>query len=208
MFDWISIENYEQIESYYRNLGPIVGIVLPLLEAFLPFLPLVVIVVANVNAFGLFWGFIISWIGTIVGSYFVFLIVRKFGHHRRLDFFTKNRRVEKLIKWVDMNGISPLLVLLCFPFTPSVLVNIVAGLSHIHKKYYLLVLVLGKLVMIFMMSFVGHDVTDLVRSPARLIVSAVILVVLWFVGKLIENRLNSRIERDLRVIDERRKSGN
>lgn len=205
MLDWITLENYEQLESFYRNLGPLVGFLLPFLEAFLPFLPLVVIVVANVNAFGLIGGFLISWIGTVVGSYCVFLVVRKFGRHRRLHFFTKNRRVERLIKWVDMNGLSPLLVLLCFPFTPSVLVNIVAGLSNIYKKYYFIVLMLGKLVMIFMMSFVGHDVTDLVKSPSRIIISIVVLVVLWFVGKMIENKLNRRIERDLRAISEERR---
>lgn len=205
MLDWITLENYEQLESYYRNLGPIVGFLLPFLEAFLPFLPLVVIVVANVNAFGPVGGFLISWIGTVVGSYCVFLIVRKFGHHPRLHFFTKNRRVERLIKWVDMNGISPLLVLLCFPFTPSVLVNVVAGLSHIYQRYYFLVLLLGKLVMILMMSFVGHDVTDLVKSPGRIIVSIVVLVVLWFVGKMIENKLNRRIERDLHALREEKR---
>lgn len=200
MLDWITLENYEQVESYYRNLGLIVGFLLPFLEAFLPFLPLVVIVVANVNAFGLVGGFLISWIGTVIGSYCVFLIVRKFGQHPRLHFFTKNIRVERLIKWVDMNGISPLLVMLCFPFTPSVLVNVVAGLSHIYKKYYFVVLLLGKFVMILMMTFVGHDVADLVRSPGRIIVSLVVLVLLWFVGKMIENKLNRRIERDLRAL--------
>lgn len=204
MLDWITLENYEQLESYYRNLGPLIGFLLPFLEAFLPFLPLVVIVVANVNAFGLVGGFFISWIGTVVGSYFVFLVVRRFGQHPRLHFFTKNVRVERLIRWVDMNGISPLLVLLCFPFTPSVLVNIVAGLSHIYKKYYFIVLLLGKLVMIFMMSFVGHDVTDLVRSPGRIIFSLAVLVTLWFVGKLIENKLNRRIERDLRELHDKK----
>lgn len=204
MLDWITIENYEQLESYYRSLGPLVGFLLPFLEAFLPFLPLVVIVVANVNAFGPVGGFLISWIGTVVGSYCVFLVVRKFGHHRRLHFFTKNVRVERLIKWVDMNGLSPLLVLLCFPFTPSVLVNVVAGLSHIYKKYYFIVLLLGKLVMIFMMSYVGHDLTDLVKSPGRIIVSVIVLIGLWLVGKWIENRLNRRIERDLRELSEER----
>lgn len=202
MLEWATIENYEQIESYYRNLGPIIGLMLPFIEAFLPFIPLVVIVVANANAFGLLWGFIISWIGTVVGSFCVFLIVRKYGHHPRLFFFTKNRKVEKLIRWVDMNGLSPLLVLLCFPFTPSVLVNIVAGLSNIYKTYYFIVLLLGKLVMIFMMSFVGHDITELVRSPLRISIAVIVTILLWFVGKLIERRLNKRIEQDLKTIQQ------
>ena len=165
MFEWLTVENIEEVEKYYRTLGPLVGVFLPFLEAFLPFLPLVVIVVANANAFGLLLGFLLSWGGTILGSYAVFLIVRKFGRHPRLHSFTQSKRVKKLIKWVDMNGLSPLFVLLCFPFTPSVLVNIVAGLSNIRRHFYLVALILGKMIMIFSMSFVGHDITELIRNP-------------------------------------------
>lgn len=198
MFDWLTVENIEEIEKYYRTLGPLVGILLPFIEAFLPFLPLFVIVVANVNAFGLFWGFIISWIGTILGSYAVFLIVRKYGQHPRLHFFTQRKRIKKLIKWVDMNGLSPLFVLLCFPFTPSVLVNIVAGLSHIHRHFYLLAVIIGKLVMIFSMSFVGQDITELLHNPVKLILSVIAIFLLWVLGKAVEVRLNKRVEHDLR----------
>ncbi|WP_431029217.1 TVP38/TMEM64 family protein [Lysinibacillus sp. LZ02] len=198
MFDWLTIENIEEVEKYYRTLGPLVGVLLPFIESFLPFLPLVVIVVANANAFGLFWGFVLSWIGTVLGSYVVFLIVRKFGRHPKLHFFTQSTRVQKLIQWVDMNGLSPLFVLLCFPFTPSVLVNIVAGLSNIRKHFYLVAVILGKMVMIFVMSFVGHDLTALIRSPIKLVLAVVVIFLLWLFGKAVEVRLNKRVERDLR----------
>jgi len=207
MFDWLTIENIEVVEKYYRTLGPLVGLFLPFLEAFLPFLPLVVIVVANANAFGLFLGFLLSWIGTILGSYVIFLIVRKFGRHPRLQFFTQSKRVKKLIKWVDMNGLSPLFVLLCFPFTPSVLVNIVAGLSNIRRQFYLVALILGKMIMIFSMSFVGHDITELIRNPIKLVLAAIAIFLLWVFGKAVEVRLNKKVERDLRSIENRKHGG-
>ncbi|MER1999591.1 MAG: TVP38/TMEM64 family protein [Lysinibacillus sp.] len=198
MFDWVTIENYEQLESYYRTLGPIFGVFLPFIEAFLPFLPLFVIIVANVNAFGLLWGFIISWIGSVLGGYAVFYVVRKFGHNRRLHFITKKPSVQKFISWVDMNGLSPLFVLLCFPFTPSVLVNIVAGLSNISRKLYFIALFLGKAVMIFLMSMIGQDITELFKNPQKLIISLVAIALLWVIGKWVEKYLNKRVERDLR----------
>ncbi|UDK99022.1 TVP38/TMEM64 family protein [Lysinibacillus sphaericus] len=188
----------EHIAAQYRTLGPIMGILLPFLEAFLPFLPLVVFVVANASAFGLWIGFLLSWLGSVAGSYAVFLLVRHFGKHPKLRFVTGSKKVQKFIKWVDMNGISPLFVLLCFPFTPSVIVNIVAGLSHIHKKYYLIVLLAGKFVMIFGMSVLGYDLKSLITSPVRLISAGVAIVLLWWIGKLMEKRLNARVERDLK----------
>ena len=134
MSEWFTEENIQSLVSHYRTLGPLIGILLPFLEALLPFLPLVVIVVANVSSYGLWLGFILSWAGTVLGSYVVFLIVRKFGRNPRFKRFIERENVQKLIKFVTMRGLSPLFILLCFPFTPSVLVNIVAGLSYIKKK--------------------------------------------------------------------------
>ena len=207
MFEWLTVENIEEVEKYYRTLGPLVGVFLPVLEAFLPFLPLVVIVVANANAFGLLLGFLLSWGGTILGSYAVFLIVRKFGRHPRLHSFTQSKRVKKLIKWVDMNGLSPLFVLLCFPFTPSVLVNIVAGLSNIRRHFYLVALILGKMIMIFSMSLVGQDITALIHNPIKLVLAAIAIFLLWVFGKAVEVRLNKKVERDLRNAEKRGHGG-
>ena len=199
MSEWFTVENIENMVSQYRNLGgPLIGLFLPFLEAFLPFLPLVVFVVANASAFGLWFGFLLSWIGSVAGSYAVFLIVRHFGKHPKLQFLTSGKKVQQLIKWVDMNGISPLFVLLCFPFTPSVLVNIVAGLSHIRKEFYLIVLLAGKFVMILGMSVLGYDLKALLTNPIRLGCAAIAIVLLWWIGKLIEKRLNERVEKDLR----------
>lgn len=198
MSNWFTIENIENLASQYRGFGPIIGILFPFLEAFLPFLPLVVFVVANASAFGLWIGFLLSWAGTVAGSYAVFLIVRRFGHHPKLQFLTGRERVQKLIKWVDMNGLSPLFVLLCFPFTPSVLVNIVAGLSHIRKKFYLIALLLGKLIMILGISVLGYDLRALLTSPLKMIIAVVAIVIIWWIGKLMEKRLNKKVERDLK----------
>lgn len=197
--EWFTVDNIENLASNYRALGPIIGILLPFLEAFLPFLPLVAFVVANASVYGLWLGFLLSWVGTVTGSYIVFLIVRQFGQHPKLRFLTGNEKVQKLIKWVDMRGLSPLFVLLCFPFTPTVLVNVVAGLSHIRKKYYLVALMTGKFFMILGMSVLGYDLRDLLTSPVKLIVVALVVILLWFIGKLIEKRLNAKVEKDLKA---------
>ncbi|MCP1143790.1 TVP38/TMEM64 family protein [Lysinibacillus endophyticus] len=198
MSDWFTVENIESLAAQYRTLGPLIGILLPFIEAFLPFLPLVVIVVANASSYGLWIGFLLSWIGTVLGSYVVFLLVRKFGKHPRLRKFIGREKIQKLIQWVDMRGLSPLFILLCFPFTPSVLVNIVAGLSHIKKKYYLIVIMAGKFVMIASMSVLGYDLKALLTDPVKLIFAGVGIFLLWFIGKALEKRLNKKVERDLK----------
>ncbi|MUV36566.1 putative membrane protein YhjE [Lentibacillus sp. JNUCC-1] len=68
-----------QLLNDYESLGPLPGILLPLIEAFLPFLPLVVFVIANGAAYGLVKGFLWSWIGASGGAIGVFLLVQKLG---------------------------------------------------------------------------------------------------------------------------------
>jgi uncharacterized membrane protein YdjX (TVP38/TMEM64 family) len=207
MPDWLSAENLLELTQDYRALGPYIGFVLPFLEAFLPFLPLFVFVVANASAYGLWLGFLLSWAGTVVGSYVVFLLVRNFGRARFLGFMTRHERVKKLIHWVETHGFGPLFILLCFPFTPSALVNVVAGLSDMKKKNYLWTLLAGKFVMILVISFIGYDIRALFTKPLRSAIIGGVIVLLWFIGKQIERKLNARVEADLLKIQNERSKG-
>jgi uncharacterized membrane protein YdjX (TVP38/TMEM64 family) len=139
-------------------------------------------------------------LGTVAGSYVVFLVIRKYGRNRFLLFLTKKKRVQQLISWVERNGFGPLFLLICFPFTPSALVNLVAGLSNMKKTYYLINLMAGKLVMIFIISFIGHDLKALMTQPLRTAIVVLIIFLLWIIGKAFENRLNAKVEEDFRSL--------
>ncbi|WP_102271876.1 TVP38/TMEM64 family protein [Cytobacillus massiliigabonensis] len=188
--DLFTLEKIMELIEKYRSFGPLPGILLPMLEAFLPFLPLFIFVMANANAFGLWFGFLLSWIGSTVGALLVFLLVRKYGQKRMLRFLKKSPKVQKLMAWVERHGFGPLFILLCFPFTPSAVVNIVAGLSKISIAQYMLAVLTGKIVMIFTMSFVGYDIKSLITQPVRTAIVGVIIFILWYVGKRIEIKMN------------------
>lgn len=190
------IENINAFIEEYRSFGPVLGVLLPLTEAFFPFLPLVLFVMANANAFGLGLGFLYSWIGASVGAYCVFLLIRKYGHTRLLSFLRNHESVKKLTRWLERHGFGPIFLLLCFPFTPSAIVNIVAGLSKLGIYQYMLAVMAGKMVMIFTMSYVGHDIISLITQPIRTMVVLTVMFILWYVGKRIEIRLNMDVEID------------
>lgn len=201
--DWFTLENIMDLIQQYRSFGPVPGILLPLLEAFLPFLPLFVFVLANANAFGLWFGFLFSWIGASAGALLVFMLVRRYGEAKLFRFLKKNKQAARLTHWVDRHGFGPLFILLCFPFTPSALVNVVAGLSRISIAQYMMAVITGKMVMIFTISFIGYDIVSLVKQPIRTVIVGAIIFLLWFVGKRIEAHLNKKLEMDQR--NERKK---
>jgi len=153
-------------------------------------------IIANVNAYGILIGFLITWLGSVTGSYIVFLLVRRFGHLKWLRKLRENKQVKKLTVWVENHGFSPVFLFFCFPFTPSSVVTIVAGLSKMNRFQYLLALMAGKLVMIFTMTFIGHDLQALFNNPMRTIFVSLIIFLLWLIGKRIEKRyLDHSIEK-------------
>ena len=57
--------------------GPILGCFLIMTESILPVLPLFVFITMNALAFGKIWGFVISWICTVLGCLFSYFLTKK-----------------------------------------------------------------------------------------------------------------------------------
>lgn len=197
--DIINIFKEEQLDEYilellsrYESLGPLPGILLPFIEAFLPFLPLIVFVLANGAAYGLLKGFLYSWIGTSFGSIIVFLVIRRLGDKRIFKAIRNNKQVHKVTVWLERHGFGPLFLLLCFPFSPSSVINVVAALSKISTQQFVLAVLMGKSVMIFSLAYVGSSIASFAKHPVRTIVVGICIVLFWLLGKYIEKRLQRR----------------
>lgn len=192
--EWISylrnmkLEDIQQLLDRYSALGPLPGILLPLVEALLPILPLVVFVFANASAYGMWAGFLYSWIGACIGAMLVFLLARWFGRRYGERFRRKFPKSERFFTWVERKGFTPIFLLSCFPFSPSALVNISAGLSKMPLHTFMTAIMLGKAVMIFTLSFLGSDLRAMADQPWRIAAVIVILVIMWYGGKKLEAR--------------------
>lgn len=185
-------ELIQQLLNQYEGLGPLPGLLLPFIEAFLPFLPLIVFVLANAAAYGLLEGFLLSWIGASIGAIVVFLLLRKLGRTKLLRKVSGNKQVERITAWVEKHGFGPLFLLLCFPFSPSAIINVVAGLSKVSIQQFILAVLLGKAVMIFSISYVGSSIMEFAQNPVRTIVVGIGIVLFWLLGKTLEKKLQKR----------------
>jgi uncharacterized membrane protein YdjX (TVP38/TMEM64 family) len=187
---WFTLENVLSVLEQYRSFGVLPGIAATLLESFFPILPMFVFVMANAAAFGLWKGFLISWTGACLGSILVFWLTRKIGQKRFFRFVSRHRKVRQFMHWIERHGFGPVFLLYCFPFTPSAVVNIVAGLSRISRQQFILAVLLGKMIMIFTISFIGYDIVALVKQPLRTVAIAVVIILLWYAGKRVESRFS------------------
>lgn len=182
----MSLSQLEEWFDAFRQFGYIPGFIMLYLRAIVPVLPLTLYVVLLIHAYGLFPGIIISWLGIVSGTFTVFLICKKFVNTIRMKKIKSRKSVQRLISFIDRQGLIPLFILLCFPFTPNTLINIIASLSHIKIKYYFLVLVISKLISITILGVMGKEIFTIFTNPLRALIMIVLLVVLWFISKKVE----------------------
>lgn len=188
-------EGLEELFSEIEQLGIIVGFLLVLLESFLPFLPLFIIVVVNINSYGFILGSLSSYSGTVLGSYLVFLFIRYFFRKPAQKYIRKHKRLSQLLDFIDRRGFVFLFILLALPFTPTSVINVIAALSNLKKVVYLYILLAAKAIMILTMSLVGYDVTSFFTSPLRLTLSIAGLVLVYFFSKWYQKYINRKMDK-------------
>lgn len=181
--------SFEQLEEWFhlfRQFGYIPGFVLIYFRAIIPILPLTLYVILIMHSYGAIVGIIICWLGIVSGTFTMFLIFKRLVNTNKMKQFKTKRSVQRLISFIDRQGLIPLFILLCFPFTPNTLINVVASLSHIKTKYYFIVLTLSKLISITVLGIMGREVTTIFTNPIRAIVTILFFIILWFISKRVE----------------------
>jgi uncharacterized membrane protein YdjX (TVP38/TMEM64 family) len=188
-------QGIETLFQKFEDLGFIAGFLLVLAEAFLPFLPLVVIVILNINSYGIIVGFLISYIASVAGSYLVFLTVRNIFRNPAQKYIDKHEKLRRMLQFIDKRGFTFLFILLSLPFTPSSVVNVITALSNIRRDVYLYILLASKFIMILSMTLVGYDITSFFDSPLKLILSLVFLVLLYLLSKWYQKYLERKMNK-------------
>lgn len=130
----------------------------------------------NGAVYGLWLGFLYSWIGLVAGCTVTFLIIRKIAGHPYLAKWAKRPKVAKAMTWVRQSGFSYVFLLSLFPVGPFVAINMAAGLAGMRLRSYLIALCAGKAIMVFAVSYIGNDVQRFIRHPVE------IIYVLLFIG--------------------------
>ncbi|MDF9840003.1 MULTISPECIES: TVP38/TMEM64 family protein [unclassified Paenibacillus] len=173
---WLTEERLRVLLEQYRTLGPLPGIGLTFMKSFVPPLPTIAIVGLNGAVYGLWLGFLYSWLGLVAGCAATFLIIRKIASHPYLQKWARRPKVAESMTWVRRSGFSYVFLLSLFPVGPFVVINMAAGLAGMRLRSYLLAIGAGKAIMVFAVSYIGNDVERFIRNPWE------IIYVLLFIG--------------------------
>jgi len=180
----------EIITETMRAGGPLVGFLLIILESIIPVLPLGAFIALNDIVFGSFWGFIISWIATIMGCIIAFYAFR-LGFSKILYRNIKvDGKVNKFMKYMSNITLPQLTLLVALPFTPAFAINIAAGLSKMPFRKYLVSTFIGKISIVYFWGYIGTSFIESIKDPVVLLEIAALLGIAYVISRLIQRYLN------------------
>ncbi|WP_322906735.1 TVP38/TMEM64 family protein [Paenibacillus campi] len=178
MADWV--------ESY-RSFGPLISMIMAFLLSFIPPLPTLAVIGMNAAANGLWYGFICSWIGVMLGIMTVFILVRKLSHWSLIQRIAARKSMRKSLGWIEKNGFWYLFLFSLLPFGPFTVMHAAAGLSGISLRSFLIASATGRAVMIFAVSYIGSDLDNYIEHPWLLLPVVCFLGAGLWLAKQLEN---------------------
>lgn len=178
------------ITDIMRLCGPLSGFLIIILESIIPILPLAAFIALNNIVFGSFWGFIISWVATIMGCFLSFYAFRLGFSKVLYRNIRTDGKVHKFMNYVSKITLAQLTLLVALPFTPAFLINIASGLSKMPTKKYILSIIIGKISVVYFWGYVGTGFIESIKDPASLLEITVLMSIAYVISRLIQKFLN------------------
>lgn len=188
--------NVEELSDYLRSFGAysiVLGMLAVYIQVMLPIIPFVLVAGANVLVFGLFWGFVINFVMAVLGAFTGFFFARYYGHERVEAWLSKYPAVKQFNKKLEQQGFFYVLLGRMIPVIPSTAISLGAGITKIRTRDYFLGTLIGKLPIILLESFIGHDLLHFHEYKGRLLILCGVFIALLVIGSLFKNKLIGKV---------------
>ncbi|WP_072333015.1 MULTISPECIES: TVP38/TMEM64 family protein [unclassified Paenibacillus] len=196
MMEQLTEENMRSMLQSYRSLGPLPGLALPFLKSFIPPLPTLLIVGVNAAVYGMWLGFLYSWIGMVAGCMVTFWILRRIADHRFVQRLSRRPKVARAMAWIRKHAFSYVFLLSISPVGPFVVINTAAAIARMRTRSFLLAIALGKGIMVFVVSYIGHDPQRYIENPLQLLYIVLLIAVSLLISRKVEARFARGEERE------------
>lgn len=149
--------NEAVLREYLSMMGPLAPygfILIQIVQTVIPIIPGALTIPMGTMIFGWGYGFLLNFVGIMIGSIINFYLARTFGKPL-VEMLVSEKKMNKYISWLDEKRRFENLFAfgMFFPFSPADFLCYLAGLSNISWKKYLLLLTLGKPFTLFVYSY-------------------------------------------------------
>ena len=187
------MEIFDNMDAIMESIGlfaPLFACFIMFIDAIFPILPYALIIPFLIHYFGLVFGLIMAWVLVCFGCYVSFKFSRK---HFKIIIDNKfMKRYEKTVKkWTKIINDVPfehLVMLLAVPFTPAFLMNIVAGVSGMKNRKFIVAIMVGKVFLIAFWGYVALSLMDSVNNPTNVLFVIILVGFAFVVSKVVRKR--------------------
>lgn len=168
----MSSQFFAESINYWGAYGIIASLSISILIAIAGIIPSILVTGANVIVFGPINGFIISWVGEVIGALVSFYLYR-LGFKKRFERL--GGKYTMLDRIVSAKGFEITVLLFqarLLPFIPSGFVTLAGAISNINILHFLVATALGKLPSIALEALVSFDVININTNWIRLAITS------------------------------------
>jgi uncharacterized membrane protein YdjX (TVP38/TMEM64 family) len=177
------------IVNFIQNSG-LSGVILSCfiltIESIIPIIPLLVFISVNYLILGPIWGFIVSWIFTVLGSLFSYWIFRNRFSNKFLEKTKDNEIVDKYVKILRRISTGKMLLIVALPFTPAFAVNIAAGILKIDFKKYFTAILFGKISLVIYSAYIGTTFIEGMSNPIVLLNLVILILLVYILFRIVK----------------------
>lgn len=156
----------------------IVTFVLMFVQNSFTIIPLILLLTINVTIFGFIYGYLWSWFTSVVASGFIFYAARNWFQE-----FLLKKIGEKWQESVVEHGFMYVFTGRIFPLIPTSLINLVAGVSTVTFKDFLLATSLGNLIYFFFLSLIPYGLLSVEMNQYTLAALALFFLLFFIIYK-------------------------
>jgi len=158
---WGFKHNIFTSESALRDLLDTLGasapygfMLLQTVQTVIPIIPSSVTIPMGIIIFGASYGFLLNFVGVMIGSLINFILARKHGRPL-VEMLVPKQKMAKYIGWLDEKSrFNKIFTFgMFFPISPANILCYLAGLSNMSFKRFFLTLSLGKPLTLFIYSY-------------------------------------------------------
>lgn len=186
----VTFENVRTFVGDNKALSYILFVFLQILQIVIFIIPGDVINATGGFAFNFALGFILSFIGIVLGSIIVFYISRFFGYNF-VNRFIKKEKIDKIVSFFESNtGFVSLFIFCNLPFVPKDILMYGAGLTPLKARKTLFVYCLSRIPGILIWTSMGANIYNksILGIAITLGVLVLFLLLILFIKKKIESK--------------------
>ncbi|OIJ18690.1 TVP38/TMEM64 family protein [Anaerobacillus alkalidiazotrophicus] len=199
--EWVGYIKAGEWSTLKKMMGEDLGSVMLITLGFMfiqnlfSFVPFLLLTMFNIWLFGFIYGYFWSLIGNILGSLLVFYLAR----YSLYSWLQKQKYSHAgILKKIEENGFSTILIARMLPIIPSSIINIVSGVSNVKQKDFILSTFVGHALFVLILSTFSLGLISL--DQQYLVYFLLIIMILSVVGLKIRIKIRNDREEERELL--------